>query len=474
VNRRVAMVVRNGVVEDSRVRKSAAALAAAGWDVTLFGTAPGDDERRLVLDGVPVVLVPVPPVLAGADPRRPAARRLLAERDAALQARRRVLHRFVDRFVGRPGSGPGGRAALLARTLAGAALPGGWRLLDPWVQEVELALAPHVETLDPAVVHAHDHHTAPLAARSTAVLRAGGRDVRWIHDAHELSTATADRGAGGLRGVLRRRMVGGMLRELVPTAADVVTVSDELADRLRADLRLEQRPVVVMNAPPVAGARPAPSLRDRAGVAAGVPLLVYAGGLTPSRGVDLAVLALPALPGVHLALVAPDRDAHVPGLVALAASRGAGDRLHVVPYVDPDQVVDHLRSADAGLVPLRHRPNHEISLVTKYAEYVQAGLPLVVSDVRTMAAFTRAHGLGEVFAVGAGDAPDAAALAVAAGRVLAEPDRYRAAYAVAAPTLRRLTWEDQARVLTGVYERFRTQTSGPARPGPDRQGRSLR
>ena len=268
-----------------------------------------------------------------------------------------------------------------------------------------------------------------------------------------------------------------MLRELVPTAADVVTVSDELADRLRADLRLERRPVVVMNAPPVAGARPAPSLRDRAGVAAGVPLLVYAGGLTPSRGVDLAVRALPALPGVHLALVAPDRDAHVPGLVALAAwLAGPATGCTSCRTSTPDQVVDHLRGADAGLVPLRHRPNHEISLVTKYAEYVQAGLPLVVSDVRTMAAFTRAHGLGEVFAVGAGDAPDAAALAVAAGRVLAEPERYRAAYAVAAPTLRRLTWEDQARVLTGVYERFLHAGAGQgrARPGPDRQGRSLR
>jgi glycogen(starch) synthase len=125
-------------------------------------------------------------------------------------------------------------------------------------------------------------------------------------------------------------------------------------------------------------------------------------------------------------------------------------------------------------VPLRHRPNHEISLVTKYLEYVQAGLPLVVSDVRSMAAFTRAHGLGEVFPVGAGDEPDSAALAAAAARVLAGAERYRTAYRNARSTLDTLTWEEQAQALTGLYERLAPAPPAPAQPCPDRQGGSLR
>jgi len=442
------MVVRNAVSGDSRVRKSASALAAAGWDVTVFGTSPDGVEHRLELDGVPVVLVPVPRVLTAGGPRaRRAAWRELGHRDAALRGSARLRFATVP-LPGRPGR--------LARTAAGALTPGGgWRRLDPWVQEVELALAPCVEALDPDVIHAHDHYTAPLAARSCAVLRRRGRDVRWVHDAHELSVATADRGAGGLRGVLRRRMVGGMLAELVPTADAVVTVSDDLAERLRADLRLTERPVVVLNAPPVAAGRPAPSLRERAGVRPEDPLLVYAGGLAPPRGVDLAVRALLALSGVHLALVAPDGDPQLAALRALADGLGVGERLHAVPYVAPDQVVDYLAGADAGLVPLRHRPNHEISLVTKYMEYAQARLPLVVSDVRVMAAFTREHGFGEVFRVRDG----APGLATAVRTVLADPRRYRGAYDAAGDVLARLTWEEQSGVLTALYEHVRC-TSG--------------
>ena len=372
---RVAMVVRNPVSGDSRVRKSASALASAGWDVTVLGTSPDDVEHRLELDGVPVVLVPVPPVLTGYD-------------------RARVRGGWPEQEFAR------------------------W-----WAARRELA-------------------------RRDAALRGRGREVRWVHDAHELSAATADRGVGGLRGLLRRRMIGGMLAELVPTADAVVTVSDDLAERLRADLRLPDRPVVVLNAPPVASARPAPSLRKRAGVRPEERLLVYAGGLTPARGVDLAVRALPELDGVHLALVAPDADPHVAGLCALADGLGVGERLHVVPYVAPDQVVDYLAGADAGLVPLLHRPNHEISLVTKYIEYAQAKLPLVVSDVRVMAAFTREHGLGEVFRVQDG----ARGLADAARAVLSDRLRYRAAYDAAAGVLARLTWEEQSTVLTGLYE----------------------
>jgi hypothetical protein len=206
VRGRVAMVVRNAVAGDSRVRKSASALAAARWDVTVIGTSPDAGEHRLELDGVPVRLVPVPPLLTtGRAAVQRAAWRELARRDAALRGHGGLRVGVGPLVPGRPG--------WLVRTVAGAATPhGGWRRLDPWVQEVELALAPVVEALDPDVIHAHDHHTAPLAARSAAVLCRRGREVRWVprreRAARPAAPADDRRDARGARPHRRRRRHG--------------------------------------------------------------------------------------------------------------------------------------------------------------------------------------------------------------------------------------------------------------------------
>jgi glycogen(starch) synthase len=124
------------------------------------------------------------------------------------------------------------------------------------------------------------------------------------------------------------------------------------------------------------------------------------------------------------------------------------DRLHVLPYVAHDQVVSFLSSADIGVIPIHHWPNHEIALITKYFEYSHARLPIVVSDVKTMAETTRETGQGEVFRVA--DLDD---YVRAVQAVLADPKRYRSAYDTPG-LLDGWTWEAQAVVLDGVYSRL--------------------
>jgi glycosyltransferase involved in cell wall biosynthesis len=410
--RKVAMLVRNGVRNDSRVRKSAVALTDAGYDVSVLGTGPPGGAEAFVLDGVPVRLVDLP----------------------------------------RPGAGPSRVAVLLGM----ATRRGGWRRLNPWLLDLDLAWRPLLEELTPDVVHAHDAHPVPAAAEYVRGRRLDGHAARWVYDAHEDAERSADRGTGGLRGWLRRRMVGGMLRELVPQADAVLTVSEELAGDLQARYRLRRRPVVVLNAPvsrgeetsPGAPGEPAaPSVRCAVGLAAGVPLLVHVGGLTPARGLFTVITGMDLLPGVHLALVARGDDPDLQGLLDLADTLGVRDRVHVAPYVAPSLVTTYLHSCDAGVVAILHRPNHEISLITKYLEYVQSRLPLVVSDVRTMAATTRRYGWGEVFRAG-----DADAFAQAARTVLARPEKYAAAYREHPDVLAELTWEASARRLVAAYD----------------------
>ena len=124
--------------------------------------------------------------------------------------------------------------------------------------------------------------------------------------------------------------------------------------------------------------------------------------VTTARGVQTAIEAMRSLPGVHLALVCvpSTQNWSVTQLRPLVTQGGLEDRVHFLEPVRPGQVVDFLRSADLGLLPFLHFPSHEMALANKMFEYVNAGLPVVVSDCRTQAEFVRSHRIGEVFAAG--------------------------------------------------------------------------
>jgi glycosyltransferase involved in cell wall biosynthesis len=178
-------------------------------------------------------------------------------------------------------------------------------------------------------------------------------------------------------------------------------------------------------------------------------LLVYGGAAAPARGLSTMVGALPALPGVHAALVVNKPAGRYAADLAASARRvGVADRVHFLDYVPHESVVPFLAEADAGVIPIHHYLNHEISLVTKFFEYSHARLPIVVSDVRTMAATVRRTGQGEVFRAG-----DVADYVRAVRAVLAAPARYRAAYD-APGLLSGWTWRRQAEVLDRLYARL--------------------
>ncbi len=242
-------------------------------------------------------------------------------------------------------------------------------------------------------------------------------------------------------------------REYAPYADAVITVSDALADLLVTEHGLKARPTVVMNAPEVrhgGSIGSAPSIRAVCGLDPEIPLLVYSGAAAPQRGLGTVIEALALLPEVHLALVvATPSSAYVVGLRKRATELGVDTRVHLVGYVPVDEIVPFLSSADVGLIPILHYPNHEIALITKFLEYSHARLPIVVSDVRTMAETVRRTGQGEVF-----EAENVADFARSVRSVLADPDRYRRAYHTPG-LLEEWTWENSAKVLDSVYERLR-------------------
>ncbi|WP_328475933.1 glycosyltransferase family 4 protein [Actinoplanes sp. NBC_00393] len=413
---RVVMLVDNGVHGDSRVQKTARSVAEAGWDVTLLGCSPTAEEQQWTLGPARVRLLPM-----GGD-RSGAIRQRLVRRGGRLLRAARLARRPVERAqVGFWRAVHGDRA---------------WRRLEPGLWSYERAFGEVIDELDADLIHAHDFRMLGVGARAARRAREAGRDVKLVYDAHEFLPGARPRrdNARWLPAHL------GYEREYVGDADTVITVSETLAGMLQREHRLAERPAVVLNAPETTGGEAVPDLRALCGVGAATPLLVYSGSASPQRGLATVVEALPLLPEVHLALVVGDPAA--PHITALTAA----ERVHAVPYVPPAQVPRFLSAADIGVIPIHHWVNHEIALVTKFFEYSHARLPIVVSDVRTMAETVRATGQGEVFR-----AKDAADFARAVRTVLADPQRYRAVYDGPDSPLPGWTWEAQAEKLAGLY-----------------------
>ncbi|SCL32170.1 Glycosyltransferase involved in cell wall bisynthesis [Micromonospora pallida] len=507
---RVVMVVDNGVHGDSRVQKSARSAAEAGWDVILIGMKGDSEVESWRLGDAEVRLVPVAKQLAepafrrGGSLRRPFAYadgRHVGRRQQLMKAwRADIVARIAQQRAERGKAGGRGLPRLIVPR-AGLALASrwvrfragqtrklrearvqpdqwlnrmtvrywtatmgarSWRRLDPSLWEWELAFGKVIDNLKPDIIHAHDFKMVGVGARAAARARARGRDVRFVFDAHEYVPGLLPRTPGWLEAQVAYE------REYIRQADAVVTVSDALADLLRTDHRLAEKPTVVMNSPVLSTAEaadddtPVRDLRALCGLGPDTPLLAYSGGITVVRGVDLVVEALTHLPDVHLAMlsVAPS------GIVSRAAAKlreqavalGVADRVHLLPYVPHWQVSRVLASADAAVSPLHHLPNHEIALSNKFFEYSHARLPLIVSDVKTMADMVRSTGQGEVFR-----AKDLADFLRAAKLVLADPDKYRAAYDRPG-LLEQWSWEAQAATLDQLYARLLPHA--PAAPAP--------
>lgn len=497
---KVVMLVDNDVRRDSRVQKQARSMAERGWDVTLLGI--NRDEEPIApwkVGDATVELVDYRPerIERAHLARSPRWRSPLAYRNgtranhlvAWCLAQARVLEDRREVSTSAPAK------AVLSARIAGHRLLGGWRRfrrertvearrhrarmdtvidrfstaawirllgskswnqLDPNIESWDEAFASTIDRLRPDIIHANDFRMLFVGARATFRARAAGRDVKLVWDAHEFMP-------GVIHDTAHPRWIPSLQQleaEHAQYADAVLTVSDPIADLLQEHHHLPKRPTVVLNTPIVGNDLPedAPSVRARCGLADDVPLIVYSGYVDPNRGVGVVIESLGHLPDVHVALVVGQPDSQVVlGLVERAAELGAADRLHILPYVPVEQIVNYLSSATVGVHSLIHMMNHEISLATKFYEYSQARLPIVGSDVRFMAETIRRTGQGEVFRVG--DVDD---FVRAVSAVLADRDRYVAAYDQPG-LLDTWTWEHQAEAMHAVYRElvdFDPQTAG--------------
>ncbi len=404
-NPRALHIVLNAVTEDSRVLKCAWSLGNAGWDVIVAGATPFTYSDELSIGYASIQRLPL---------------KVVVKQDLIAKILRRARYyqrRFQARFLG--GYTPG---------------------VPNWGRATK-AILPVALTFKPDVVHAHDYTALPIAGEIVSALKKSGHQAKLVYDAHEYVPGVAH-----LKAPLARAYIEQEIKYTALSAA-ILSVSEGMSELLIPHLHMgERRPEIVANDPLVEGQQPSVrNLRADCGIGADVPLIIYSGAVAPQRGIGTVIEGLRKMPDVHCALIANPENASVKQFVLDAVD--IADRFHVLPYVPNAELVSYLSGGDIGLIPIHHKLNHEISLITKFGEYMQARLPIVVSDVKTMAAEVKRLGNGQVF-----EALNTDDFVRATREVLAHKSQYQSAYTQ--EILNERSWERQAENLISIYNRI--------------------
>jgi glycosyltransferase involved in cell wall biosynthesis len=423
---RVALLLNNPFVADSRSWKLATGLAAAGWPVTVVARAePGLPERE-ERDGYLVIRVARPRPL-GWLPAPGLPRQDGAGRGTRVRARvRDSLGRAVQAM----------RYLLLARGWADSiarAVPDG---ADIWQSEGLVTL--------------------PTALRLRA--RLGGTVV---YDSRDIGPESARfaRLPGPWRRLLARRERGWA------RAADaLVTVNLPYADHLRRTLG--RTATVVFNGP-VPFDPPVPPERrfhGRLGLPPGTRVVLAVGAVVAHRGIEAATRAMADVPDAALVVVgngdARDR------IQAEARALPHADRIHFMDALPPDELLPWTAAADVALMPIQPSTlNHRLTTPTRLFDAMGAGVPVVAADLPGMAAILRDTGIGVLV-----DPASPRDIARGLREVLEAPPERRAVYREACLAAARgaYAWQRQLDRLIDLYRSLPIGASGrgPEAPGP--------
>ncbi len=238
-------------------------------------------------------------------------------------------------------------------------------------------------------------------------------------------------------------------RGSIAISSSVVTVNPVMADRLVA-LGVNRAKVHVVPNSASLDRFDAAAYPERGFAADGVVRFVYAGALTPTYELDVALDALGRIassrPDLAFFFDVYGRGDAEPQLRRQATELGIADRVVFHGRIPIDAVPAAVAAADIGLAPTRHDQFTDVSLSTKLFEYAAMGKPVVATRLPLVAA---------TFPVGTittYDAGDPASMARAIGTVVDDPAGRADAVARTFAIVRASSWEANAPAYVALVE----------------------
>jgi len=301
----------------------------------------------------------------------------------------------------------------------------------------------------------HLHNPPDLLFPAAALFRLVGRQV--VFDHHDLFPEMVHVKTGNRR----LAAVARIAERLTYKAADhVLATNESYADIARTRGRKRDDQVtVVRNGPPRAWLELAPARPGNGGEREQLRI-GYLGELSDHDGVDELIPLLVRIrrQGVDARLtIIGDGDAR-PRLEQSAAREGLGELVTFTGWLDHQDVPELLARMDVCVDPAPATELNDRSTMTKIAEYLCVGCPVVAYDLTE----TRRTAENAAALVTPGDAAGFAAAVVA---LAGDPERRRLYSALARERARALSWSHSELELLGAYRRLigaaaRSETDG--------------
>ncbi len=208
-----------------------------------------------------------------------------------------------------------------------------------------------------------------------------------IYDAHELETEK--NGDRGFRKKLSKWLEGFLINRVDMT----IVVSESIADWYAKAYSIT-RPPVVLNAPNRRDLIKTNHFRRNFGIREDQVIFLYQGGLASGRGVELIIEAFKSRDCDNAVVVFMGY-----GPFAEKIKKNSVDNRNIFyyPSVGPEIVLEYTASADIGLSLIENTClSYFYCMPNKLFEYAMAGLPVLVSNMKDMAALVNGYKMGGV------------------------------------------------------------------------------
>ena len=299
--------------------------------------------------------------------------------------------------------------------------------------------------LKPKLIHAHDLDGLIIGFGIARISKS-----KLLYDSHELHSES--KGTLGYPRIVRKILL--IIERMLARRVDgVVTVSAGIANAMAKKLRISP-PGVIRNFPVRQSTDPLPNkrhpLRNALNLGSDVPIILYQGGLTHGRGLLILLNAMQEVKCPGAVLVFLGNGVLVSLLRERARSLNLENRVYFHPAVESSALPMWTADATIGVHPMEgFCLNHQLALPNKIFEYIQAQLPVLVSNLPEMREIVRVYGVGKIFQDG-----DATNLALQLDTILGDINllnRYKRAARTAAGEL---NWEKEKTKLIKTYRKL--------------------